>query len=62
MSKRFTDFDMTPFCNNDGVYCKCRSCTESQINKGDCSHCFTCINGERAMDICEEYKKLTTTS
>lgn len=47
---------MDIFCSNDDVYCKCRSCTESQINGGACSHCLCCIDGEKDMDNCEGYK------
>lgn len=49
------DMDMEVFCANDDVYCKCRTCKESQINGGTCSHCFCCIDGEKSMDVCEEY-------
>lgn len=49
-------YGMNTFCINDDVYCKCRICTESQINRGTCSHCFCCLDGEKAMDVCEEYK------
>ena len=51
---------MDTFCVNDDVYCKCRTCTESQINGGTCSHCFCCIDGEKAMDVCIEYKNNET--
>ncbi len=47
---------METFCFNDEVYCKCRTCIESQTNDGSCSHCVCCINGEKAMDICFVYK------
>lgn len=50
------DISIDVFCPDDDVYCRCRSCIESQINGGTCSHCVCCINGEKAMDICEEYK------
>ena len=49
------DMDMEVFCANDDVYCKCRTCKESQINGGTCSHCFCCIGGEKSMDVCLEY-------
>ena len=51
---------MDTFCVNDDVYCKCRTCTENQINGGTCSHCFCCIDGEKAMDVCTEYKNNET--
>lgn len=51
---------MDTFCVNDDVYCKCRTCTENQINGGTCSHCFCCIDGEKAMDVCIEYKNNET--
>lgn len=51
---------MDKFCVNDDVYCKCRTCTENQINGGTCSHCFYCIDGEKAMDVCIEYKNNET--
>jgi len=57
MENLFNDIDMIPFCDNDDVYCKCRMCIESQINGGNCTHCFACIQGEKAIDNCEEYKK-----
>ena len=48
------DFDYS--CVNDNVYCQCRSCSQNKSNNGTCTHCFTCINGEKAMDICKENK------
>ena len=50
-------FESTTFCPNDDVPCKCRSCKDSKLNDGTCSHCFTCIQGERSMDICDDYKE-----
>lgn len=46
------DFDYS--CVNDDVYCKCRNCKDNKANGGTCTHCFTCIDGERAIDICPE--------
>ncbi len=57
MKNLFNDIDMTPFCDNDDVCCKCRMCIKNQINGGSCTHCFTCIQGEKSIDICEEYRK-----
>lgn len=51
---------MNTFCINDDVYYICRTCMESQINGGTCSHCFCCIDGEKATDFCEEYKDNAT--
>jgi len=48
------DFDFDFSCVNDEEYCKCRTCTQNKSNGGTCSHCMTCINGERAMDVCPE--------
>lgn len=48
--------DLTPFCTNDDVYCKCRDCKDSQMNRGTCSHCFACICGEKAMIACRDYQ------
>lgn len=48
--------DLDMFCVNDDVNCKCQSCKKNQINSGTCSHCFCCIDGEKAVDSCEEYK------
>lgn len=49
------NMNMDALCANDDVYCKCRTCKESQINGGTCSHCFCCIGGEKSMDVCLEY-------
>lgn len=43
-------------CTNDDVYCKCRQCELNKANDGSCTHCFTCIDGERAMDVCTDSK------
>lgn len=45
-------------CVNDDEFCLCRSCNDNKGNGGTCTHCVTCINGERAMDICDEYKQI----
>ena len=42
-----------PFCPNDEVYCLCRGCNDNKINGGSCSHCFACIDGEKAVDVCD---------
>ena len=42
-----------PFCPNDEVYCLCRGCNDNKMNRGSCSHCFTCIDGEKAVDVCD---------
>ncbi|RHB41821.1 hypothetical protein DW886_14790 [Enterocloster aldenensis] len=42
-----------PFCPNDEVYCLCRGCNDNKINGGSCSHCLACIDGEKAVDICD---------
>ena len=52
---QYLDFVSDCGCVNDDVYCKCRTC-KNKINGETCTHCFTCIDGERAMDICEEFK------
>lgn len=44
------------YCFDNDVYCKCRMCSDNQINGGSCSHCYACIDGERAMDTCEDSK------
>lgn len=50
------DVSLDLFCVNDDVYCRCRSCRKNQINGGTCSHCFCCMDGEKSMDVCEEYR------
>lgn len=52
------DMDLDIFCPDDDVPCICRSCGSSQLNGGDCSHCFGCIRGEKAMDVCEAFEQL----
>lgn len=54
--KRNADYDCV--CVNDDVYCKCRSCKHSKVNKGVCSHCIKCIDGEEAMDVCDEHGEI----
>lgn len=49
-----TDFDYS--CTNDEPYCKCRICQDNKAYGGTCTHCVTCIDGERAMDVCSECK------
>lgn len=58
MKKLFDNIDLTPFCSNEDEYCKCKTCINNQINRGSCAHCFDCINGEKAMDVCESYKEI----
>lgn len=48
-------FDLTPFCEDDNIYCICRNCKDNVTNEGGCNHCFSCINGYKAMDTCEFY-------
>lgn len=52
MENKIEATDGMPFCDNDDVFCKCRTCEENQMNGGTCSHCFTCIEGSNAMDVC----------
>lgn len=44
------DMDLDVFCPDDDVPCICRSCGSS--------HCFGCIRGEKAMDVCEAFEQL----
>ncbi len=50
------DISLEPYCNDvDDVFCLCKGCKENKINGGNCTHCFTCINNEKSMDICDCY-------
>ena len=46
-------------CVNDEVYCMCRNCEENTGNACTCSHCITCIDGEKAVDTCDSYISVT---
>lgn len=50
--------DIKIYCTDDDVYCKCRTCADSRINGGNCSHCLGCMQGGNNMNVCDAHKRM----